>query len=595
VSSRATSTSSGSGSSRIVAERRTAVLALTVAFFAAPAAHAALAQNPNAFELSRSVQQSLVRLEEGWSQWVAAGVQGDPERADETVRELLATAGEVGFSRLPDLAFGAAAQARAAADHGDWALAEDRLAAAERLASGEPEVRFAAARLHAAHGRWATATGDLVSGLRATWRSPERDRLTGSVLLWTLWVFELAAALFVVLLAWVHGPGILRWLRLRISPPVPNRLAAFGIVLLVLVPFTLPGGLFWGVLLWSALLWPWANAGERVVLLIGWLAVSLAPLAVARTQQDLLLSQSPPMRAFSSFERSRLYGSFFSDLEVMRTTLPKEPAAIELQADIHRTLGQWDLARAMYREVQWDEPENVPVLLNLGAFHFRKGEFALANAYFERATRSSTPSAAAWYNLMLGTSEAYLFDESRTALARAREIDSSAVDAWLATPNPDRVLTFNGGLRRRDDLRAALLAAWTESDREGTGSELRRVPLAALATLGAVLLAAILVASRRRWPDGGSRRRPPKPSLFGRWTRTLLPAIAAAEDGVGWIAGGNLLLVTAIALLPWATTMAGDPIVPSWPGDVLARWAAAIAATLYLGLRLRAGWRESRS
>ena len=82
----------------------------------------------------------------------------------------------------------------------------------------------------------------------------------------------------------------------------------------------------------------------------------------------------------------------------MRTTLPKEPAAIELQADIHRTLGQWDLARAMYREVQWDEPENVPVLLNLGAFHFRKGEFALANAYFERATRSSTPSAAAWYN-----------------------------------------------------------------------------------------------------------------------------------------------------------------------------------------------------
>lgn len=567
---------------------------LAAAFVAAPSARAARSQNPYAFELSRSVQQSLAHLEEGWSQWVAAGVQGDTERADETIRDLLATAGEVGFSRLPDLAYGAVAQARRAAERGDWALADDQLAAAERLSSGEPEVRFAAARLHADHGRWSAAVRDLAGGLRATLRSSERDRLAGSLLLWMLWVVELAASMFIVLLAWVHGPEVLRWLRARISPPVPDRVAALVIALLVLVPFTLPGGLFWGLLLWSALLWPWANAGERVVVLIGWIAVALAPLAVARTQQGLLLSQSPPMRAFASFERSRLYGSLFSDLEVLRSTLPKEPAALELQADLHRTLGQWDLARAFYREVQWDEPENVPVLLNLGAYHFRKGEYALANAYFERATRSSKPSAAAWYNLSLGTLEVYLYDESRTALARARELDSAAVDAWLATPNPDRVLTFNGGLRRREDLREALLDAWTGSD-AGRAAETGRAPLAAMAVVASALLGLAVAAGRRRWPAGDTRRRSfATPSAAGRWARQLVPAIPAAEDGVGWMAGGNLLLLAGVALLPWASTMAGDPNLPSWPGDILLRWLAIAVAGAYLALRVHAAWRESR-
>jgi len=247
------------------------------------------------------------------------------------------------------------------------------------------------------------------------------------------------------------------------------------------------------------------------------------------------------MRAVRAFADGRLYGTLFSDLQVLRTAVPGKPVITELVADVHRTLGQWELARGLYRRVLIDEPDNVPVLINLGTYHFRKGEFALANGYFQRATQGRQPSAAAWYNLSLGFSEAYTFDDSRDALARARAIRRHC----------GRQLDGDIEPRPRPDLSTA---RWLASERSGTlcaplglrhGDGTLPTPLDRWAPLGASLIVALFALGFDAWRRG-------RPSLGAaarqhggeREAKPLDPfpasgRLSAAGRGAGWAAWGT--------------------------------------------------------
>ncbi len=553
----------------------------------------AMSATPAGFELTRSVQQSLARIQELWLQWVTASLQDNRARSDELLRELLGTVREIGFSHLPDLALGAAAQARQSAREENFERARRQLDAADAFDPGRPEVAFAEGAVARAEGNWLGAALATGRGFALTRRAGESQVAWVSSLLWLGLVFEVTAALFVALLAIVHGPAIVRGLRDRMSPPLPAWAAGAVILFLLLAPMALPSGLFVVLLLWSGLSWSFVTKSERIVLAGGWLLALTLPLAAARAQRDLALSQSPPMRAIAAFEEGRLYGGFFADLQVVRSALPDRPIALELAADVHRTLGQWDLGRSLYRRVLVDEPESVAVLINLGAYHFRKGEYALANAHFERATHAAQPSAAAWYNLSLGYSESLLFDESRGALEGARAIDSAAVGQWIATDNPDRVLTFNGSLAREEELREALLQVWGLTEIEQRGSRVRLV-LGLSASAGVPLLGLAFGAwSRRRIAQRSQLALRISSPKLAHWLRTLLPALPAAEDGAGFWAWSNLLLLVALLLLPRAFELAGDLPLVGWPGPGVLTIAASVGLLIYIVLRIRAGTAES--
>jgi tetratricopeptide (TPR) repeat protein len=561
-------------------------------FGGARGATAQAVASPAAFELGSSVQRSLARVQEAWLHWVGSSLQESDGRADEALRSLSVAVREVGFQYLPDLSLAAAAQARASIRAGDWARAERQLAAAQALDPGQPEIAFARARLAWARGdRW-RAVGPQARGLWTTLGTRAGARAWASVLLWLLAVLALTAAWYVVLLAWRHGGDALAVLRAKLAPPLPDWAALGVLAFLVLAPLALPSGVFWLLWLASIVLWSFAGRSQRVVLAAGWLVVAVSPLLAERVQRALALDQTPPMRAWQAFESGRLYGGFFADTHVLRTALPDHPAALEFAADVHRTLGQWDMARSLYRKVLLAEPQNVPVLLNLGAFSFRKGDYALANAYFLRATQSGSPSAAAWFNLSLGYSDSYLFDESREALGSARAIDGAAVDAWMATPNPDRVLTFNGSLARRDEVRSALVAAW-EQPASGRPRWLATGSVgAALAGL-ALALAVLFDAARERSPTGRREGGPKREMGALRfWSEALLPALDATRRGAGIAAWANLLLLAALVLLPLAFEMAGDLPVASWPGPRALAVVAGLGLAIYFGVRVRAGLDE---
>ena len=584
-------TSSASATWRIAAERAAALLVVLAALGGAAHAGAQETASQSDFELGRSVQQSLSRVQESWLQWVGASLQDNDTRAEEALRSLTIAVREIGFRHLPDLALAAVAQARESTRDGNWNRAERQLAAAATMDPGHPEIDFGRAALAWARGDRLHAARAWSAGVWSTLAGRSAAKTRASALLWLLTVLMVSSGLFVALLAWRHGSSAVVALRGVLSPPLPAWAAVGVVAFVAIAPLALPSGLMWMLWLWSIVLWSFASRSERIVLAAGWMLVAVVPALADRSVRELALDQTPPMRAWQAFESGRLYGGFFSDIQVLRAALPDHPAALEFAADVHRTLGQWDIARSLYRRALLAEPQNVPVLLNLGAYSYRKGDFALANSYFQRGTETPLPSAAAWFNLSLGYSESYLFDESREALGRARAIDGAAVDVWMATPNPDRVLTFNASLARRDEVRSALLSAWTRP----AGGRLAGLPTGTLGALVA-LLGAALAAGFHAWHDPApvarrEARTPGARSRLRRGLETLLPALGATRRGSGAVAWSNLSLLAAIALLPFLFEMAGDLHVPSWPGPRLLGSIAAgamaiyVAVCLYLGLQ----------
>ena len=551
--------------------------------------------SPAAFELGTSVQRSLARVQEAWLRWVGASLQESDERAGEALRSLSVAVREVGFQHLPDLSLAAVAQARASTRAGDWARAERQLEVAGTLDPDQPEIAFARAGLEwARDARW-RAVAAQARGLWATLAGSAASKARASLVLWLFAVLALSTAWYVVLLAWRHGRAAVASLRMRLSPPLPEWAALGVLAFASLAPLALPSGLYWVLWLASIVLWSFAGRSQRLVLACGWLVVAVAPVVAERVQRSLALDQTPPLCAWRAFESGELYGGFFADAHVLRTALPDHPAALEFAGDVHRTLGQWDVARSFYRKVLLAEPQNVPVLLNLGAHSFRKGDYSLANAYFLRATQSATPSAAAWFNLSLGYSDAYLFDESREALGSARAIDGRAVDAWMATPNPDRVLTFNGSLARRDEVRAALAAAWGEPPSNRPRWLATGVAGAVLAALGLLLALGFHAVRETPPPSRAEAARTREASALGFWSEALLPAIDATRRGAGFVAWANLLLLAALALLPRAFEMAGDLPTASWQGPWVLGVVAALGFASYLGVRIRVGLDERRA
>jgi tetratricopeptide (TPR) repeat protein len=560
------------------------------AFAAASSASAA-----SGFELTRGSQRALYRLQESWLQWVSALYRDNQAKADQALATIEANARQVGMTRLVDFSLGAVAMAREAAANGNFARAGWALAAAEKLDPGRAETAFGRAAVERRRGALLASLRATVSGFARLVRGPESRILFADLRFWLIAVALVASALFVLVEVATKGSAVVQDLRRWLSKRLSSATIWLVATVLLLWPLVLPGGPLWLLLYWSALLWGYQSRSARWVTVGVWVVISFAPLFAARALERVALELSPPMRAVSHFAEGRLYGGLFADLEVLRGAIGDRPAAQQLLADVHRTLGQWEEARQLYRRVLEAEPENVAALIDLGAYQFRKSDFALANEYFRQAAGHSGSSAGALYNLSLSFSETYQFDESRQALAQARDVDAARVDQWVKSPHAERVLTFNGGLGRIDEIERELISAWAAAPAGGEKPSRASATPNLVALLIVAGLGVGLVVLRR-----GSGYSEPSPWLgwragpVGRWLRAFLPALSQAELGEGPRALGSLAAVAAILLAPMLFTLGVDvPILSGLPQAV--PWTLCVlGAAAYLGLCVRAELREGR-
>ena len=577
------------GSNRL---RRAAALAALGVLLAAAGVGAASVSSSQVtgVEMTAQVRQTLKQLEEQWLQWV---VQKNPQQAGAAVNDLMETARQLGMVRLPDLSAGAMAQAVQAARQQDFARAHWSLDAAERLDPGRPETAFAAATVDRLQGDWAGAAKAWLSAYPRLFAHPlERYLWLQNLVVWVLVLLLVSGGLFVAVQMLARDHALFGDLAALFARRLPRPAALTLAALALLWPLVLPFGPLWLVLYWSLLLWGYGSASERAVLVVLWLLLGASPLVIDLQRRYVAVELSPPAQAMQSFEEQRLYGSLFSDLGVLRSVLPESVAVKHLLADVHRSLNQWELARALYRQVLEKEPDNTAALINLGVYAFVKGDFNGAIQSFQKAASIDPRSAAAQYDLSQAYSSSYMFDEQKAAFARAQEIDAARVGVWMSN-QAQRVVPVPGGLARIPEIRRELLATWHGGEDRSTGSALLRRGLSLFVSLSLILVAVALHLARR--PFGYTERTGDvvPEGAFDRWARVFLPGLAFAEIGEGGRSFLAILFITGLLMLPLFGKIGAHVPWRYDPGNFASWIVAILGLALYLGLRLRRELRDA--
>ena len=551
-------------------------LALALAGLAAPAQAATPPpRSLGGIEINPGAEQALVQIQEQWLRWFGALYQPRPERADAVIDELLATVRRLGMSRLPDLSLGAAARAVEAARSGDFARARWALAAAERLDPGRPSTAFASATVARLEGRYAAAAAATARGWwRLLVRPAERRLGLHALALYALLVLIASGLLFIAVAMAIHGVPLLGDLTRFLAGKVPRPMAYVLAVVVVAWPLVLPLGAMWLALYWSILVWAYGTVSERVVLAGFWLVVALVPFVLSAQRLRIEAAVAPQIRALDGIVAGRLYGDLFTDLGVLRSLAPDDPAVLQLLADFQRRLGDPDAARALYRRVQQAEPANSDVLIDLGAYHFIKRDYGSAIRYFSDAAALRPDNALAYFNLSQAYAESYHFTESRRALSQAQQIDYARVGEWVRNSASQRIQTFDRGFARAPEIRRARLAALLAASAPSHHALVRRGQT--LLAVFAIAIAALAAGrARRRLTSAGGEL-----SAFGAgpswWWRTLVPGLMSLRLGEGGRALGAMAIPVALLLLPFVGAL-GYRLPLGYDPGVVAQWSFAAA------------------
>ncbi len=538
--------------SRSVAERASRLAGL-VLLLALPAR---AQEGTTGFPLTSPVRRTLALLQQDWGEWLAAYDRQDLVASASALERLRGGLADLGMSRLPELAVGAAARAEGAARAGRLEWARQGLQAAEMLDGGRPETAFAAARIERAAGRRLAALGHQLRGYGRGMSLPlERTVALANLGLWVSASLIVAGAAFVLALMAARGPRLvgmfLELLGREFSRPTRYLLVG----LLLAWPILLPDGLFWLLLYWSALLWAQGTRTERVVLVLLWVVLAATPGLVNELRRRVAVRLSPMVRAADDARSGRLQGELFDDLARLRGVLPGSPAARQLLADQHRRLGQCELARPLYHQVLEAEPTNAAARLDLGVCAFLRGELDAAIEEFRQAGALDPAAPAPYYNLSLAYSELYRFEQSGAALARAQRLDPARVARWIRRPGALHPAAMEGGLDRGPEIRAELLRSWVLEDEDaveaGPAQDLLGVP----AAIGCLLLA-LLLRRLLPWVPG---QLPPPARLARRpeiARRVLLPGLVEIWAGKAGLAFLALFALVGLALL-WRLTALG--------------------------------------
>ncbi|MFQ5525730.1 MAG: tetratricopeptide repeat protein [Thermoanaerobaculia bacterium] len=539
-------------------------LALACGLLISAVAAPVSAQPEESVPLREDVLQKLNGVQEAWIEWLTAVQEGDSARAERQIAALLSGARSVGMTRLPELAIAAAARGERFAREDDFTGAELSLAAAEELDPGRSETAFARATVQGLKGKRASRALWTLRGYARVVSEPlYRYVVLGDALLWLLAIATLLAAGVVAMQWTTRGVLLFRDLVRFFGRSVPIPIAYVLAVSLLLWPVFLPTGLLWLALYWSVLAWAYFERWEKLTIVAAWLIMGLAPLLVSEQIRRMNLDTTPQVRAMTNVAGGRLVGSLFQDLAPLGEELPDNGPVLHFMADLHLSIHQWDLARALYRQVLAAEPDNASAASDLGTCYFYEGDLDEAIRYLRLAVSLDTTLAAAHFNLSRALSEQYKFEESESVLRTASSLDAAAVSDWIRNVDRSDIVMAGGGFDRESEIRDQLASAWREQEANSDLFALWRrtvsLPLALVFVFPALLL--YFIAHK-----GGNRSRRIDttwlPEPFETVRRVFLPGFVEAEQGY-WAGAVTALLIPVVLLaIPfWSRVAYGVPWV----------------------------------
>lgn len=411
-----------------------AALWLLCSSIAPPAARAQEALSALPPPVTRSLYRSR------WFEFLSAHLEDDAKGAAAALADLKKTARTVGVRRLSDFSRTAVHEARKAEAIGKLDRAARAYDAAVTLDDANYDAVISRGGFLLRRSRYGDALRaipDAAGALLATRES--RLSLLSSGLVWG--AIALSASLFGIILVLAaknaarirHDLG--EWSR-RLGGGTALPLT----LLCAIAPLALGLGPGWVLLWWGVLVFPYATAGERALLIAGFVLVgALTPMLAALSRENVV-QRSPLWVAAVDLEERREDASAEDSLRQASAVFPEDPDVWFLLGKYADRSGDSERAIASYeRAIQANSFDYRPYL-NRGNVHFQEGDYLEAIRDYDAAAQRAPRVAEIQYNIAVARGEAYDFDGQTAAMARARALSPADVPVWTEHPTLARVI-----------------------------------------------------------------------------------------------------------------------------------------------------------
>jgi tetratricopeptide (TPR) repeat protein len=436
-----------------------------------------------------------------WPQATGAAREGDVDNAAKKTNELLDTGRAYGLKRYPVYASAAAGYARQLAaeskkDVSDWA---DKAAA--QLDAKTPAVPFSDADMAAERNQWGRAIPAAIRGMVLMFSNYHSTILSRSDLSIVMCLaIALTSIIFAIALFLRYGRSMAHDFREMLSRRFRGGSVSVLAFALLFLPIFLWLGPMWLIFYWFAIFFGYANARERVLIIILGLLIAALPLAVDFAAADAAIVESPVViSAISSAEQS-YHPEALRRVQDLVALVPDDPTLQILLGNMLMFEGNEAQAADHYRRaIQIDDAAGAHV--NLGNLHFLQNDYGAASTEYLAAQKRDPTMAIAFYNDSLANGAMSRFDEQGQQFEHAKKLDKDQIEQLSQNPPEQKVAMYHPRMKQAWQVASAIARKGVARSQFGNyayfdpiGSALNPVTLGALA---AVVFAMILWVVRR--------------------------------------------------------------------------------------------------
>ena len=466
---------------------RTRAVALTILLAFLAAANRAQAQGMSPRDL--------------WPQATAAAADGDFDTAEKKTTELLGTGRTYGIRTFP-LYASAAAGLASEAGRGQPDLARWATRTAASLDSRSPAVAFSEADRAVRSNDWAAAIPMALQGfLRSAGNYRSSLLARADLLLVAAIAIVVTALVFGIALFVRYGRSMAHDFRELLSLRLRGGSVSVLAFALLFLPLFLWLGPVWLIFYWFAIFFGYAGIGERIAIAVLLLLVAALPLAVDTAADRIARVDGPVVTAALSSVTQGYQPEVLRRLQDLIAVVPDEPMLHLLLGNLLCFEGMDDQAGAEYRRAVELRANYAGAHVNIGNLLFLNGDFQAAITEYEKAERTDSSLAIAFYNHSVAAGETFKYDQQALMLRKAGEADRSFVDRVRKSQPPQKIVMYSPSIEEAwqvDRRVSAIAAAHSQFGNYSTFELTRR--LANPVTLGAIvsLLLALALWSFRR-------------------------------------------------------------------------------------------------
>ncbi len=406
--------------------------------YATLAVGAALAQE-SVSPLPPPVTRGFYRA--NWFEFLNALLEDEGATANQSLTRLRRGAQAVGVRYLSDFSRTAVTQGRRAERQGQFARAGRAYDAAIALDATSfdavaSKIGFLVRRKQ--YGKALALVPEAGASLIRTREA--RFALFSSAGLWLAVGFCAAAfATVLILLArsWprlTHDLGEWAGRRFGTGAALPATLIALGL------PLGAGLGPWWLLLWWAVLLFPYASRTERGIVAAGLLVAALFPLLLTTIGRENIIRRSPLYVAAVDLEEQREDGAAEDGLRQASSVFEEDPDVWFLLGMYAQRAGDIQRAVSSYDRAVAADAKDYRAFVNRGNVRFEEGDYGEAIRDYTAAIERNPGAAEAFYNLSVARGESYDFQGQARAIAQARAVSESSVDAWSSRLTLSRVV-----------------------------------------------------------------------------------------------------------------------------------------------------------